>query len=315
MSDCRALNAKYYKLADRYSYHRTRRRAYYFMHTFLQSIAWEKFNQAMGSKTWRVDGVLVIKIVARRGTYLLVPHATKFPEQIIVLGRSERCNFIRVCPLMPDTPENRLQFKSLKFKRAPIHVHPEFSWLLNIDQPDEVFFVGMRKTTRYSIKKAQKDGIMTEISTNPNDIERFWKLYKQTAERQQFVPFSKEYIEMEFRAFGEQAFWVFSEHAAAMIVMTEDEAFYHHGASTHHPTASYAVQWAAIQEAKRRGKVFYNFWGVWDNPNHPQWGLSQFKRGFGGFQESYVPTQDLPLRARYWFNYIIEQARKLQRGF
>lgn len=282
--------------------------------SFLQSKAWEQTNQALGHKTFRIDGVLVIKIVAKRGTYLLIPHATKFPESIIDLGKQEQCDFIRVCPLMPDTPENRLKFKSLKFKPSPLHVHPEFALILDITPSEELLLKNMRKTTRYLIKK---NAIATEISTRVEDIERFWKLYQLTAKRQEFVPFSKDSIEKEFRAFGDSAFWVFTEYAAAMIVMTEDEAFYHHGSSTHHPTASYAVQWVAIREAKRRGKRYYNFWGVWpdDMPNHPQAGLSQFKRGFGGTVEAYVHAQDLPLTSRYWVTYTIEKIRKLQRGF
>ena len=289
------------------------------MHTFLQSLEWEKTNQALGSKTWRIQDALVIKTVARRGTFLLVPHISFFSRELrdalVVLGRKEGCAFIRVCPLMEDTEENRLKFKSLKFKRAPVHVHPEFAWILNIDHDDETLFAGMRKTTRYLIRKAQKDGLTTEISTNPADIDRFWKLYEQTAQRQKFVPFSKNYIDAEFRAFRENTFWVFSEQAAAMLVLTPEEGFYHHGASTHHPTASYAVQWAAIQEVRRRGRQWYNFWGVWNDPKSPQAGLSLFKRGFGGLQESYVPTQDLALTSRYWLNYTIETIRKLQRGF
>ncbi|MEK7615847.1 MAG: peptidoglycan bridge formation glycyltransferase FemA/FemB family protein [Patescibacteria group bacterium] len=255
--------------------------------------------------------MLCIKTIARRGTFLLVPHTRTINQEIIELGRNEHCDFIRVCPLTLDSPEARLNFKLLNFKRAPIHVHPEHAWIVEL-KDDETLFAGMRKTTRYSIKKAQKDGIVAHIST---DLEAFWKLYILTAQRQQFVPFSRKLLEAEFQAFGDDAFIVMTDHASAFVVTTEDEAFYHHGASTHHPTASYLVQWTAMQEARRRGKKFYNFWGVWDDPHSPQYGLSQFKRGFGGFQESYVPTQDFILTKKYWLNYIIEKIRKLQRGF
>ena len=296
------------------------------MHTFLQSLNWEKFNDATESVTWRVQGVLVIKVTARRGIFLLVPHVPFFSkslcDELIALGQSEKCAFIRVCPLILDTFEQRLNFQRLNFKPSPLHVHPEFSWMVDLKKSEDELLADMRKTTRYSIKKSEKDGIVPEISTKPEDIERFWKLYDQTVKRQKFVPFSKKYLAEEFHAFGDHAFWVLTADAGAMVITTADEAFYHHGASTHHPTASYAVQWAAIREAKRRGMSWYNFWGVWPDfakassgKPHPQLGLSNFKKGFGGHGEAYVHAQDLPLSWKYWINYCIEKIRKLQRGF
>ena len=70
-----------------------------------------------------------------------------------------------------------------------------------------------------------------------------------------------------------------------------------------------------IQEAKKRGCTLYNFWGVSpDNkPKHPWAGLSLFKKGFGGFEETYLHAQDKPLTKKYWLNYIIETVRRLKR--
>lgn len=288
--------------------------------SFLQSEPWEQCNRVIGSQTWRVQGVLVIKVDARRGAFLLVPHVSMYSktlhEGLVRLARQEGCVFIRACPLMIDMLENRQIFHNLGFRRAPIHQHPEFAWILDIRPDEETLLAAMRKTTRYSIKKAQKDGIATEISTDPADLERFWMLYDITAKRQRFVPFSKQLLNAEFRAFEQNAYWVLAEHAAAMVVTTDTEAFYHHGASMHHPTASYLVQWEAIREAKRRGFEFYNFWGVWpDDRARAQTGLSHFKRGFGGFEEAYVPAQDFVLSPRYWVVYAIEKARAWKRNY
>ena len=236
-------------------------------------------------------------------------------ENRICVTTIETPFFIRVSPLMSDLPENRDIFSSLCFRKAPLYIHPESAWILEIDRDEEDLLSEMRKTTRYSIRKAQNDGVKTHISGKSEDIERFWKLYEITAKRQDFVSYSKKFIETEFKSFGDNIFWVLNEYAAAVIVLNENEGFYHHGASTHHPTASYAVQWEAIKELRRRGRKWYNFWGVWNDPKSPQAGLSNFKRGFGGFEESYVKTQDLPLSAKYWINYIVESARKKQRGF
>ncbi len=304
-------------------------------HSFLHSWQWGELNHpairfGVFNGTELIAIAMAIITDARRGKFLLCPHGPIIgshadevrvirvvTEYLQEMAKRHDCAWIRVAPLLEDTDEHRKIFDHLGYRNAPLHVHPEFASILDLAPSEDVLLQEMRKTTRYSIKKAEKDGVTSEISNNPDDIERFWKLYDVTAKRQQFVPFSKDLIHREFKVFGENAFWVFSEHAAAMIVTTSHEAFYHHGASLHHPTASYLVQWAAIREAKRRGKKYYNFWGVWPEhmTKHPQAGLSQFKRGFGGFEEAYVHTQDLPLTSRYWLNYAIEKIRKLQRGF
>ena len=129
-------------------------------HTFLQSWEWGEFQEKLGCKIWRLlDPILVIKIVARRGTYLLVPHMiVPFTEEILgklkTIAVHERCDFIRVCPLIENTEENRSKFKRFKFRNAPIHVHTELSWVLDIAPNEEDLLQNMRKTTRYSIRKA-----------------------------------------------------------------------------------------------------------------------------------------------------------------
>lgn len=295
--------------------------------SFLQTDAWEEFNQAMGFATYRVQGVLAIKTTARRGTFLLVPHVPWFSkelcDELVRLARRERCVWIRACPLMADTPEHRWLFSDLGFRIAPSQSHPKLSWVLDITPSEDELLKNMRKTTRYSIRKAEQD-VEVMISDRSEDIDTFWNLHLVTVQRHHFMPFSKEYIGNEFEAFAKRdaARWFFGKAngivtSAAMIVFTEDAGFYHHGASrAEHPTASYLVQWRAIQEAKRRGCRWYNFWGIApeDQPHHPWAGLTQFKKGFGGHAEAYVPAQDLVISPRYWFGYVLEAARRRKRN-
>jgi len=289
--------------------------------SFLQSSGWEQFNQAMGSKTWRLESALVIKVVARRGTFLLVPHISFFSEKLrdalIVLAQTEKCSFIRVCPLIEDTQENRLIFKNLKFKNAPVQMHPWLSLILDITKSEDELLAGMRKTTRYSIRKAEKDAVAIDES---GDLEKFLDLYQKTVHRQQFTPFSKNYLQKEQEFLDTKLFFAEADGktvAGAMIVFTAEGAFYHHGASlADHPTASYLLQWRVIQEAKRRGCQFYNFWGIVrdDQREHPWYGLSQFKKGFGGVARAYIPAQDFVLSPRYWITYGFETLRRIRRG-
>lgn len=324
--------------------------------TFLHSWQWGEFQQAMGERIWRLGiyentqehegggangliGIaLIIKVQARRGNFLFCPHGpigmkTWKHDNMEALGaymrtiaHAEKCSFVRFSPLMPKTPGNEELWRDVGFREAPIHMHPELAWLLDITPSTEALLTGMRKTTRYSIRKAEKDGVEIKRSTNPDDIDKFWEIYSATVDRQRFVPFSKKYLRAEFEIFAakSKAVLLFGSYkgeviSTAYIIFEKWSGFYHHGASVQKYTnvpASQLVQWHAILEAKKRGCLRYNFWGIVPESakNHPWAGLSTFKRGFGGYFEEYTHAKDLVLTSRYWINYLVENIRRRRRG-
>ncbi len=315
--------------------------------TFLHSWNWGEFNRAQGNKVLRLgifsDGslcsvALITKIKARRGTFLFIPQGPVFGErlqfstlnlQFLVdylrdLASDEGCDFIRISPALDRSEKNQKLFQGVGFRRAPIHMHAELMWILDITPKEEKLLKDMRKTTRYSIHKAERDGVKIIKSSDPDDVLRFNKVYKETAERHKFTPYSLDYLQKEFERFvkDNQAMIFLAEYrgeivATAMIIFYGGSAFYHHGASSSkhgQVPAAYLLQWEAIREAKSRGCKLYNFWGISDERgNHPWAGLTLFKKGFGGFSKEYLPAQDLPLRPFYWLSFVVEKIRKAKR--
>lgn len=327
--------------------------------TFLQSWNWGEFQKKLGNKIWRfgifdngnlIAEFLLVKIVAKRGRFLFIPHGPLLKEEggkleilktilekLKEISAKEEIDFIRIAPLWERNEENKKIFKELGFKKAPIHMHPELSWVLNITKSEEELLMGMRKTTRYLIRQALKNNKIEVIkSNNKDDIQRFYDLYEITRKRQHFVPFSQSYIEKEFESFiSDNEIMIFLGKykgdivSGAIVIFWQDSAFYHHGASSlKYPKVpvSYLLQWEIIKEAKRRKLKKYNFWGIADIKgehnsknrelmNHPWRGLTIFKMGFGGEKKPYVKTQDLPLSWKYWFNWVVETLRRKKRGF
>ncbi|MDI6883018.1 MAG: peptidoglycan bridge formation glycyltransferase FemA/FemB family protein [Patescibacteria group bacterium] len=385
--------------------------------TFLQSWNWGEFQKIMGSEIWRlgiyqltddryqvtdlVGVALVVKIEAKRGTFLFCPHApvvragnskseirnpksrlrrgssiisgqirnSKFEilnilvKELKKIAKKENCSFIRVAPvwLARRSPkgedgerneENIKIFKKLGFREAPIHIHPEVTWQLDITLPEEELLRRMRKTTRYLIRQGLKNKeLKIEKSQNSQDVEVFNSLYQRTVNRHHFVPFSLQYLKNEFLAFSkDNEISIFLARyrgeylASAMIIFWQGIAFYHQGASVQkYPKipASYLLQWEAIKEAKKRNCKIYNFWGIApifaetkiENPKfeilnpkqipnsksqipnkrHPWYGLTLFKTGFGGYEKEYLRTQDLPLNFKYWLTFLFEKIRKIKR--
>jgi lipid II:glycine glycyltransferase (peptidoglycan interpeptide bridge formation enzyme) len=333
--------------------------------TFLQSWEWGEVQKKLGYEVLRLKisdcaVAQVIKIKAKRGSMLFVPHGPIFDkrltsnikqlavahESLLVflkeVAQKESYAFIRIAPILVDNPSNRYIFKALGFHTSPIYMHAERVWVLDITKSEEELLRKMRKTTRYSIRKAEKEGVTIEkypMSNNQSPISNrhfpiinlqspidlFWSIYEETANREGFTPFSKSFLQHEFDEFNrhDNALFLFGKingktEAAALVDFTKSTGFYHQGATSHHKVpVSYLLQWEAIREAKKRGCTHYNFWGTLQPGRTPKnWhGLSLFKQGFGGYQVDYVPTQDYIINPlKYFLSYLYEQYLKWHRG-
>jgi lipid II:glycine glycyltransferase (peptidoglycan interpeptide bridge formation enzyme) len=316
--------------------------------SFLQTWQWGEFQKSLGNEILKLGVVdkskhllmiaLVIKHKVRRGKFLFIPHGPVFkqnlkdfkkPLDLLLkylkkIAKNKNFWFIRIAPIQTDSPYLRSLYREIKMRLAPIYMHAEKMWVLNLEKSEEEILGGMRKTTRYLIRKAPKQGLIVEKRNDNQALETFWELYLQTAKREKFVPFSKDYLQKEFEAFRkkDECLWFLAKLknqylAGALIIFTKFAAFYHQGASIHTPyPASYLLQWEAIKEAKKRGCQFYNFWGIFQKGRTPKsWqGLTLFKIGFGGQEMNLLPTYDLVVSWKYYFTWIWEKWLNLKRG-
>lgn len=328
--------------------------------TFLNSWNWGNFYNSLGNKIWRfgifqekdlIGTFLVIKKEATRGNHLFIPYGPTLKEDILLpkdliidlvkkemstLALSENCFYLKIAPAWDDTKENRELLERRGFWQAPMFVHPEITWILDISKDLDKIFAQMRKTTRYMIRQAQKAEVEIIKSTDPSDIKKYNELYLSTVARHDFVPFSEEYLEKELKAFAPdaQALIFFAKYqnkiiSGAIVIFWQGVAYYHQGASDNtlysKIGASYLLQYAIIKEAKARNCQSYNFWGIvpgikseddLNNPvikTHPWYGLSLFKMGFGGKIVNYLPTYNLPVKIVSYFSFIYEAFERFKK--
>jgi peptidoglycan pentaglycine glycine transferase (the first glycine) len=313
--------------------------------TFLQSWDWGESNAQVGFKIKRFgfyklnNLVAVVQLIhqpAKRGPHFLIPggpvcdfknlRLTKFIVKFLHnYGKKEKVWFIRVRPDVPDSESLRNLFNKLGFISAPMHLHGENTLILNISYPEDKILSGMRKTTRYLIKKSFGEGYKIRTSIDKIDAEILYSLQAETVKRHKFIGFNKKLFEAQIETFGkdEQALLFICEKnkvplVAAIIIFYGKKAFYHHSGSAEvarNTNASYYTQWAIIKKAKSLGSQYYDFWGIapTDNPKHRFAGVTIFKKGFNGERVDWLHAHDLPISPLYWLTYIFERGRKLIR--
>lgn len=285
----------------------------------------------------QLEGVCLLSIVrAKRGTYLFAPYGPVFrqwtPDLLLELtktlrdyGRKFKADFIRLAPFLNHTEAHLSLLRQSGYRISPIHMLAEHIWLLELEgKSEQELLSAMSKTTRYSIKRAEKDGVL--ITTDaPEAMDTFLRLHASTTERHQFTAYPEKLFLKQVERFssGDHVRIFTATHgetdlASAIVMYYGRQASYHHGASIPSKIpAAYALQWAAILEAKRRGCSVYNFWGVTDmqDKTHPFYGISLFKTRFGGHAQSLVPCHDLPLTPKYQLTRLVETVRRIRRGF
>lgn len=313
---------------------------------FLHSWLWGEFQKSINHTVIRrgfykrgtlVGVMLLVLEPARRGRHLLVPAGPIIDWKDIELvqaavnemkrvAREHSACFVRVRPQLISDGYSKNLFKYLGFRSAQMHLHAELTWQLDLSKSDDELLASMRKNTRYELKRSSKIGIEVTSSTDIAKLNSFYTIQLETAKRHGFIPFSKKFLVEQFKVFVEEnKVLLYEAHhegvllAQAFVIFCGQEAAYHYGTGTEagrRLPGAYAIQWEAIQEAKRRGMTRYNFWGVTktNQTKHRFYGVSVFKRGFGGEEVAYLHAQDLVInKHKYMKNYAVEFVRKRTR--
>ena len=304
-------------------------------------------------------------VPAKRGRHLSIPYGPiidsslsdeqksevlcALTHELQKLAKQFQCTFVRMSPFQSII---NYQLSIIHSVPSPLHLLAEHVWYVPLTTPDawtsemrqttydsrseEEILKEMRKTTRNLIRRAEKDGVTIEVSTNPlQDLDdHFIRLHDETRKRHKFTPYSNAFFRAQVKHFAPRnectvylAKYQGDVIGASVHMHAFGETSYHHGASSsdHHKIpSSYLLQWRAIQDAMKRKDHVYNFWGIAPMAveshksqvtSHPFAGVTLFKTGFGGKLLDLQHCLDLPVSKKYWLTYGFEIFRKWRRGF
>ena len=311
---------------------------------FLQSWDFYEFHISRGKQVVRrllkdKDGKIVaayagVVETAKRGTYMAIAGGpildwknksvikTVFKD-IEEQGKKHHCVFVRVRPQLELSDKSLKLMNELGLKKAPMYLSVEYAGILNLEKSEEEILAAASQGFRRKLRKAEKEGITVETSTDPAIVKTFYNLEVEHAKRQGFVAFSEDFLTKQFAAFAknnEVIMYTAKKDgeilAENFMIFYGNEASYHYGVSSPLGTkysAAPLLHMEAMREARKRGIKRYNLWGIvgLDETKHRFYGVSEFKRSFGCEEFKYTPAHDLILnKFKYLLNKTVETIRK-----
>jgi peptidoglycan pentaglycine glycine transferase (the first glycine) len=242
-------------------------------------------------------------------------------DKIAELARSNHAVFLKIDPDIPtqfglERAENfrenptgislQRKYKNDGWEFSPQQIQFRNTIWIDLAPTAEELLAAMKQRTRYKVRLAEKKGVTVRRGT-PDDFDMLYKMYHETATRDNFIIRSHAYYSDVWNRFYQ------ADMLDPLIAEVEGEAvgaimlfsyahfsWYIYGMSRNahrEKMPNYLLQWKAILKAKERGSQIYDLWGAPDNYDESDrmWGVYQFKKGLGGYEVNTPGAWDLPL--------------------
>ncbi|HVM30482.1 MAG TPA: peptidoglycan bridge formation glycyltransferase FemA/FemB family protein [Candidatus Limnocylindrales bacterium] len=300
----------------------------------------------------RVTGIAAAQVrrIGRGRSFWYVPHgpvmdfdghSARDRVQAIIGGlhaaaRADGAIAVRVEPRLPAGSPALAHFAAVGLRPVEGHLQVGHTRILELG-PDDEMLARLDKDTRYSVRRAEREGVQVSTSGDPDDQAAIDALYELSAITQQRAGFPlrpRERFHIAWRVLaGAGRAWIMqASHdgrmlASAMLIREGVQSFYFLAGSLREEPgerkvfASHALQWALMRHARDHGARRHDLWGIAppdSGPDHPWAGVGLFKKGFGGEPVAWAGMWDLvvdPLayRLRELAQPLLGMARRLTR--
>ncbi|MGM0438808.1 MAG: lipid II:glycine glycyltransferase FemX [Patescibacteria group bacterium] len=242
------------------------------------------------------------------GKYLYIPYGPitsedKYLDKFIAQIKTftdKRADFVRVEPI------NDLSDGKDSFSRF----QPDKTLILKLKE-EEKLLSGFDKDTRYSVRRAKREGVEVKETTN---LDAFYRLLKLAAKRHKFNIYRREYFEKLLQL--DLAHLLVAKHkkntlAAAFTIFFGNTATYLHAGSSRKKRemcASSLLNFEIMNKAFDKGFDKYDFWGI---DEEKMTGVTKFKKGFGGEPVEYPKARDIPISRKYFAYKLIHKLKSI----
>ena len=299
---------------------------------FLQSSAWAEFEKLEGREVFERQGegfsYLAVKYQTPLGDYLYCPYGPVLEKKselemalkraldsLVELAKAEKGFFVRVEPTVAIKPEE-LQKMGLKKSHD---LDPAHTWILDLTKSQDDILSGMEKRKLRHWRTYKNKGITLRKTQDPEEIKILTGFLEKLGERDKFNPQNEAHLKKQLQA-GFATLYVAELEgapiAAALIYDYDGVRYYAHAATDEEHRKLMAGTIILIQmilDAKEAGMKVFDFWGITtsEDPKHPWYGFTQYKKSFGGEQVDYAGTWDLPVkRLKYELYGVIRKVNR-----
>lgn len=206
--------------------------------------------------------------------------------------------------------ELRMNFgtSTRSLRKAPHdHFCPD-TVVVDLRGSEEDVLARMRATTRNSIRRAYKSGVVYR-ERGLEWLPAWYDIYADTAGRKGFYreeyPYFEGLLSHAAASAGDARFFLLQAEkdgrdlAGIIVAAYGEKAYYLYAGSRDEMREcmpNYGLQWEAIRLCRKAGAMRYDLMGVPpnNNPRHPMAGLYTFKTGLGGELIHYAGCWDYP---------------------
>lgn len=296
-----------------------------------QSLAWERFQRGLGHQLisgagdgWRCIARLQSD---RFGTVAYAPDgpvardAAALADAVADLRTTARSAGAYRAIIEPPLPIHSGEVQALADRRIRGYRHAR-TRVIDLARPWDEVFAEMSRTRRKQFRRAEAQGVHFGESHDPTDIERFLRLYRQTAEIKKFPPREGSYfyaLQRTLIATGDARLFVAHTNGSLRVVAIVID----HGVTRSYlyvgrdrgeasvPVSAAFMVWL-IRDAQLRGLEVFDLFGIADDDDiaDETTGYTRFKRSFGGEAVTFAGTWELPLRPlRYRLRRLAQRVR------
>lgn len=190
--------------------------------------------------------------------------------------------------------------------KSPRDQFAKYSVFLDLKKTENELFEQMHSKHRYNTRYAQRKGVTVKEADHNNnqDFEIFYKLLKDTADRQKYYVHPKKYYLGIWETLPQDMCHILIAEfegaplAAWMLFTYKNVLYYPYGGSSEEHKnlfASNLIGWEAIRLGKKHDCEVFDMWGASKDPNDkadPWHGFTNFKLKFGGEHVEFMDSYD-----------------------
>ena len=289
---------------------------------FMQSSFWAQFKESEGYEVTRlvyeqggqiVGGASLLRFhLTGDSNFIFCPEGPILPwgdEPVVRRALQELIAFTREIPnalglrIEPHLPIP-LPRVIRNWADAPTDLTPAHTLTLDLTQTEDQLLASAHPKCRYNLRIADREQVQIEVVQDVARCHEFYRLLLETSGRAGFfcepLGFFLNLMSTLFKTNSGQllmANWNGQILAMIVVVYFGRRATYLYGASTsdhRNKMPSYPLHRAAMREARLRGCIEYDMYGVdaFERRDHLYAGITRFKKQWGGVVQQRIGARD-----------------------